>query len=98
MATEQEPIKIEIPVEEEEVVLVAERRQVDLAERVGGGASRLVDRGREVWESESRRQAKRRLVYGVRGGVKASRVGLVRGLYWLSERLAGVAERFTPVE
>lgn len=98
MATEQEPIKIEIAVEEEEVVLVAERRQADLAERVGGGANRLVDRGREVWESEKRRQAKRRLAHGVRRGVKASRVGLVRGLTWLSARLAGVAERFTPVE
>ncbi len=65
---------------------------------MGGGANRLVDRGREVWESESRRQAKRRLAHGVRRGVKASRVGMVRGLYWLSARLAGVAERFTPVE
>lgn len=98
MPIEQEPIKIEIPVEEEEVVLVAEKRRRDVAERMGTGAQRLVDRGREVWESERRRQAKRRMAGGLRRGVKASRVGLVRSLNWLSARLAGAAERFTPVE
>lgn len=98
MATEQEPIRVEIPVEEEEVVLVAEKQRRDLAERAGEGARRLVERGREVWESEQRRQVKRQMATGVRHGVKASRLGLVRGLNWLSARLAGVAERFTPVE
>lgn len=98
MPIEQEPIKIDIPVEEDEVVFVAERRRRDVVERVEDGTRRAVERGREVWQSERRRQVKRSVATGVRHGVRASRVGLARGLNWLSARLAGAAERFTPVE
>lgn len=100
MPIEQEPIKIEIPVEEDELVHVPERR------RPGGLTGRqLRETGREVgekaraaWQSEKRRQAQAAARAGLRTGARASRVGLVRGLNWLSKRLGDLAERFTPIE
>lgn len=98
MAFEQEPIRIEIPVEEEEVVYVSEGRGADVAQRLEASARKTAGRAREVWESEQRRRMKKVVVRGARRGVRASRVGLARGLQWLSRRMAGLAERFTPVE
>ena len=105
MPIEQEPIKIEIPVEEDEVVLVPERRGTDVAQRLEAGARRSAagarqgaERAREVWQSERREQVQAGIVGGLRRGARVSRLGLVHGLKWLSARLAGAAERFTPVE
>lgn len=108
MSFQQEPIKIEIPVEEEEPVFVPERGASggvaagDAAQRVGEGAKQAAARARAAWESERRKEAQARLVkgarYGARRGAHVSRSGLARGLNWLSARLAGLAERFSPVE
>ena len=98
MTFEQEPIKIEIPVEEEEVVYVSEGQARDLSQRLEEGARKTAARAREVWESEQRRQVKRVATKSARRGVRASRRGLARGLEWLSRCMAGLAERFTPVE
>lgn len=95
MPIEQEPIKIEIPVEEEEVVHVPERRR-------GGGPGRQLRqttrRAREAWHGERRQRLQAGLNTGVRAGLRLSRVGLVRGLSWMSGRLQDLAERFTPIE
>lgn len=98
MSFEQKPIKIEIPVEEEEVVYVSEGQGRDVSQRLEAGARKTAARAREAWESEQRRQVKRVVAKGARRGVRASRTGLARGLQWLSRRMAGLAERFTPVE
>ena len=102
MPIEQEPIKIEIPVEEDEVVMVPERSSPDAAQRVSAGAQHMAMRARDTWQSEKRRQTQavvqRNLRRGLRRGGRVSRVGLVRGLDWLSDRLAKLAERFTPVD
>lgn len=100
MPIEQEPIKIEIPVEEDELVHLPERR------RPGSLTSRrLRETGREVGakaraalQSEKRRQAQAAARAGLRTGARASRIGLVRGLNWLSKKLDDLAERFTPIE
>ena len=98
MPIEQDPIKIEIPVEEEEVVHVPETRESDLAERLDDAGRRVVSRARDAWESDERQRAQESLQTGLRQGARISRYGLVRGLNWLSARLQGVAERFTPIE
>ena len=56
MVIEQEPIKIEIPVEEDEVVMVPERSSPDAAQRVSAGAQHMAMRARDTWQSEKRRQ------------------------------------------
>lgn len=105
MAFEQEPIKIEIPVDEEEVVFVPEEQGRDVSQRLGAGAQKVAvgarqtaARARGAWESEQRQQVQEGIVKGAQRGARVSRIGLVRGLKWLSARLAGLAERFTPVE
>ncbi len=98
MVIEQEPIKIEIPVEEDEVVMVPERSSPDAAQRVSAGAQHMAMRARDTWQSEKRRQTQALVQRSLRRGGSVSRVGLVRGLNWLSDRLAKLAERFTPVD
>lgn len=99
MPFEQEPIKIEIAVEEEdEVVLVPEGRGPDVAQRLNAGARETAERARAAWQSERRQQVQVRMARGARRGARVSRLGMVRGLNWLSARLAGLAERFKPVE
>ena len=98
MVIEQEPIKIEIPVEEDEVVMVPERSSPDAAQRVSAGAQHMAMRARDTWQSEKRRQTQALVQRSLRQGGSVSRVGLVRGLNWLSDRLAKLAERFTPVD
>ena len=98
MVIEQEPIKIEIPVEEDEVVMVPERSSPDAAQRVSAGAQHMAMRARDTWQSEKRRQTQALVQRSLRRGGSVSRVGLVRGLNWLSDRLAQLAERFTPVD
>ena len=105
MAFEQEPIKIEVVAEEDEVLYLPEQGGRDVAQRVAAGGQRVAAGGqrvaagaREAWDSERRRQVQAGVARGARVGARASRWGLVRGLHWLSRRLAGLAERFTPVE
>ena len=105
MPIEQEPIKIEIHVEEEEVVMLPERSSPDAAQRVRAGTERLsasaqraAARAREAWESEKREHVQARVKSGLQRGGKISQAGLMCGLSWLSNRLARLAERFTPVE
>lgn len=100
MPIEQEPIKIEIPVEEDELIHVPERRRPS-----GPTGRQLRETGREMgekaraaWESEKRHQAQAAARAGLRTGARASRIGLVRGLNWLSKKLDHLAERFTPIE
>jgi hypothetical protein len=98
MVSEQEPIKIEIPVEEEPVILVPERERAAAGERLAAGVERMTDRARAAWESEKREQAQERLEAGLRHGARSSQKGVVRGLRWLSQQLACLAARLTPVE
>jgi hypothetical protein len=102
MPTEQEPIKIEIPVEEEEVVMKPERRAFSVRQRgrehLSGCVHRVTDGARSALKSERRRQARKAVKGGVRRGVRLSQRGTVRGLRWMSNRLANVADHFTPLE
>ncbi len=107
MAFEKEPIRIEIL--DEEVVHKPEERGADGAQRLeagvqraAAGAQKAAETARAAWNSEQRRETQARLARGARRGAqqgaRVSRSGLARGLSWLSARLAGLAERFTPLE
>jgi hypothetical protein len=98
MVSEQEPIKIEIPVEEEPVVMLPERQRAATGERLAAGMERMTARARAAWESEKREQAQEQLEAGLRRGARSSQTGVARGLRWLSRQLACLAERFTPAE
>lgn len=98
MPNEQEPIKIEIPVEEEEVVMKPERRAFSGKERLSGCVHRVAGSARSAWRSERRRRARSAVKSGIRRSARLSRRGTVRGLRWMSNRLANVADHFTPLE
>jgi hypothetical protein len=84
-----EPIDIVIIDEEEPVVHVAERQSASLAE-TATETSRAVARSAQAgWERLPREQMKT----AAQAGAAASRSGAVRGLRWLSSRLAELAER-----
>ncbi len=86
---DMEPIDIVIIDEEEPVVHVAERQQATLAE-TATETGRAVARGAQAgWERLPREQMKT----AARAGAAVSRSGAVRGLRWLSARLADLAER-----
>lgn len=100
MPIEQEPIKIKIPVEEDELIHVPERRHPTgpTRRRLRETGKEMGEQARKAWESEKRRQAQAAARAGLRTGARASRTGLVRGLNWLSKKLGDLAERFTPIE
>ncbi len=102
MPTEQEPIKVEIPVEEEEVVMRPERQPFSVRQRgrehLSGCVHRVTGSARAALQSERRRQARRAVKGGVRRGLDLSQRGAVRSLRWMSNRLADVADHFTPLE
>lgn len=98
MPIEQEPIKIVIPVEEEETVMVAERGRGALATTTSGlgkASRRAAGTAQRAWQSDQRRQAQASVAAGTRRGVKAGRRGLGYGLNWLSVRLARLAKKLT---
>lgn len=99
MPFEQEPIKIEIPPEEEATpAFVPEQRRAPVSERLGDAGRDIAGQAREAWDSEARREAQEKALEGLSKSAEVSRAGFVRGLRWMSERLASLAARLTPEE
>ena len=93
MPIEQEPIKIVIPVEEEETVLRPETSRPGIADSITTTGRDVAGRARTAWESEQRRQAQAVAEAGLRKGAQVGQSGLVKGLNWLSDKLAEIATK-----
>ncbi len=91
MPIEQEPIKIEIL--EEEPALKPEQHGSGVSATVSETSRQLATRARVAWDSEQRRQSEAVVRAGAKRGAAVAKVGLVRGLHWLSARLSNLAAR-----
>ncbi len=94
MPIEQEPLKIVIPVEDEdEMVMQPESSRPGLSGTLSNTGRDVADRARAAWESEQRHQAQAAAEAGLRKGAELGQSGLVKGLNWLSDKLAELADR-----
>jgi len=94
MPIEQEPIKIIIPVEEEdETVMRPETSRPGITNTLHNTRRDVAERARTAWESEQRRLAQAGAEAGLRRGAELGQTGLVKGLNWLSDKLAELANR-----
>lgn len=94
MPIEQEPIKIIIPVEDEdEQVLRPETSRPGITDSISTTGRDLSDRARTAWESEQRRHAQAMAEASIRKGAEIGQTGLVKSLNWLSDKLAELANR-----
>ena len=93
MPIEQEPIKIVIPDEDEEVVMQPESSRPGLSDTLTSTGREVAGRARNAWESEQRRQASAVAEAGLRKGAEMGQSGLVKGLNWLSDKLAELAQK-----
>ena len=110
MSEDKEYIKIEV--EEEPTVYQVDPTAPPVTQRLGEASQRAASAAQQAWESDSRRQATAAVRRGaetaaVRGreavGKAVStqtrrkvRHGVAGGVYWLSQKLARLAERITP--
>lgn len=94
MPIEQEPIKIIIPVEDEdEMVHRPETSRPGITNTISNTGRDVADRARTAWESEQRLMAQAAAGAGLRKGAELGQTGLVKGLNWLSDKLAELADR-----
>lgn len=92
MPIEQEPIKIEIPVEDEPA-MKPEQHGSGVGATVSETSRQLATRARVAWDSEQRRQSEAVVRAGAKQGAAVAKVGLIKGLHWLSARLSDLANR-----
>lgn len=92
MPIQQEPLKIEIPAEEESA-MVPEQSRPGVTTTITQTGQQVTDKARAAWESEQRRQAQAIAEAGARKGAAAARTGMVRGLTWLSAQLTLLAKK-----
>lgn len=94
MPIEQEPIKIVIPVEEEDTPpMRPEGSRPGVTQNLTHTSQQVAQRARSAWESEQRKQAQALAAAGAKRGARLAQSGLVRGLHWLSARLSDLATR-----
>ncbi len=92
MPIEQEPLKIEIPLEDEPA-MKPQQHGAGVSATVTDTSRQLATRARTAWDSEQRRQSEAVVRAGAKHGAAAAKVGLIRGLHWLSARLSDLASR-----